>query len=112
MTLSNVIFHHIVDYPEVLVRCTKVCVITHTRTQMKARCALSLGYLSVGDPLFPLKRTVLEGLFQGREEKALDLQFTIGEALACTAAGSFCSSSLDLWRLSDNKEERFGCIHV
>lgn len=79
---------------------------------MKGRCALSLGYLSLGDPSFPMKHSVLEGLFEGREEKAIDLQFTIGEALACTTAGALSSVSVDPWRLPPIEDRRYVNISV
>jgi len=65
--------------------------------QVKEACALSLGYLSVGEPCFPHRKVVLESLFSTREDKGMDLQFTIGEAIACAAAGPLCSLATPLW---------------
>ncbi|XP_064386642.1 proteasome adapter and scaffold protein ECM29-like isoform X2 [Halichondria panicea] len=79
---------------------------TEKDIKVKGRCALSLGYLSVGDPSFPHKRVVLEALFDTREEKAIDLHFTIGEAIACTAAGPLCTAAWDQWEaLKNDKNE-------
>ena len=74
-----------------------------------------MGYLSVGNPLFPLKHLVLESLFQLKEEKAIELHFTLGEAIACTAGGSHCSASRDPWRFREEErqeEERCGMLRT
>ena len=63
---------------------------------------LSLGNLSLGEAGFPLKEEVMAALLQLKEEKALELQFSVGEAMACTLAGGEFVSTLtrDPWRLT------------
>ena len=65
--------------------------------QLQERCAAALGFLSVGDPSFQHSDTVLDALFSLKEEKHTDLQFSIGEAIACTAAGPLCDLADDPW---------------
>lgn len=72
--------------------------------KLKERCALTLGYLAIGDPGFPDRRSVLQGLFRVREEKAVELQITVGEAISCAAAGPLSTASHDPWRLPSNQE--------
>ena len=59
----------------------------------------------MGSPGFPLKHLVLEALFQLKEEKAIELQFTVGEAIACTAGGGCCSASRDPWKFREAKQD-------
>jgi len=68
--------------------------------QAEGACALSLdylalGYLALGDPAFPDKCSLLKGLFQLWEEKAIELQFTVGEAISCVAARQLSNASHD-----------------
>ena len=60
---------------------------------------MTLGNLSLGEPGFPLKQAVMDALFKLKEEKAMELQFSVGEAMACTLAGGFCTLARDPWRL-------------
>ena len=78
----------------------------HTHEQLKEHCAHSLGNLAVGDPAFPEKHSLLRGLFQVREEKAIELQFTVGEAISCVAAGRLSTASHDPWQLPSHEEKR------
>ena len=78
----------------------------HTHEQLKEHCAHSLGSLAVGDPSFPEKHSLLRGLFQVREEKAIELQFTVGEAISCVAAGRLSTASHDPWQLPSHEEKR------
>lgn len=48
---------------------------------------------------------MLESLFQLKEEKAIELQFTVGEAIACTAGGAYCSASNDPWKFRENTDK-------
>ena len=41
----------------------------------------------------------MSALLNLREEKAVELQFSIGEAMACTLAGELCTLSRDEWQL-------------
>ena len=70
---------------------------------------MTLGFLTIGDPIFPHKKVVMESLFSTREEKAIDLHFTVGEAIACTAAGSLCTAARDQWEALKN-ERRYWYI--
>ena len=81
-------------------------VYAHTHEQLKEHCAHSLGNLAVGDPVFPDKHSLLRGLFQVREEKAIELQFTVGEAISCVAAGQLSTASHDPWQLPSHEEKR------
>ena len=40
---------------------------------------------------------LLEALFSVREEKAVELQFTVGEALSCVAAGPLSTALHNPW---------------
>ena len=86
------------------VKLPSVC--AHTHEQLKEHCAHSLGSLAVGDPAFPEKHSLLRGLFQVREEKAIELQFTVGEAISCVAAGRLSTASHDPWQLPSHEEKR------
>ena len=43
---------------------------------------------------------LLEALFSVREEKAVELQFTVGEALSCVAAGPLSTALRSPWDLT------------
>ncbi len=60
--------------------------------------------MAVGDPGFSDKQDILRALFAVKEEKAIELQFTVGEAISCVAAGSFSSVSRDPWKLVVGKQ--------
>ncbi len=40
---------------------------------------------------------MLDGLYALREEKAVELQFTVGEGLVCALAGRHCTAANDRW---------------
>ena len=80
----------------------------HMHMQLKEYCITALGYLSVGEASFPLRETVLEALYALREEKAVELQFTVGEALACTLAGRICAAAHDPWKPHPQGSGRYG----
>ena len=75
------------------------------RAQLKEQCALALGYMAVGDPLYQDKQALLVSLFETKEEKAFDLQVTVGEAISCVAAGSVSTASHDQWKLDRSEEQ-------
>lgn len=75
--------------------------------QLKEQCALTLGYMAVGDPLYPDKKAILLSLFETKEEKAFDLQVTVGEAISCVAAGRLSTASHDKWTLVRSDEQRW-----
>ena len=54
----------------------------------------------MGEPSFQHSDTVLDALFSLKEEKHTDLQFSVGEAIACTAAGPLCDLADDPWSTS------------
>ncbi|KAL5487417.1 hypothetical protein EMCRGX_G020012 [Ephydatia muelleri] len=60
---------------------------TSSDMKLKEQCALTLG------------------LFQTKEEKAFDLQVTVGEAISCVAAGSLSTASHDQWKLVCSEEQ-------
>ena len=62
--------------------------------------------MAVGDPQHPHKQAILLSLFQTKEEKAFDLQVTVGEAISCVAAGSLSTASHDQWKLVCSEEQR------
>ncbi len=62
-----------------------------------------MSYMAVGDPGLTDKQDILQALFGVKEEKAIELQFTVGEAISCVAAGTLSSVSHDPWRLPDNQ---------
>ena len=62
--------------------------------------------MSVGDPSFEHSDIVLEALFSLKEEKHTDVQFSVGEALACTAAGPLCDLADDPWSMRKSEGER------
>lgn len=66
----------------------------------------------MGSPDFPLKHVILEALFQLKEEKAIELQFTVGEAIACTAGGTYCSAAQDPWKFRESKHEELRYMHT
>lgn len=74
--------------------------------QLKEHCVQSLGYLSVGEPQFPLKLSVMEALLKLKEEKAMEFQFSVGEAMACTLAGEMCTLAHDTWKLPSSKQDK------
>lgn len=78
-----------------------------SHVQLKEQCALTLGYMAVGDPLHPYKQDILFTLFQTKEEKAFDLLVTVGEAISCVAAGSLSTASHDQWKLVCSVEQRY-----
>ena len=62
--------------------------------------------MSVGDPSFEHSDIVLDALFSLKEEKHTDLQFSVGEALACTAAGTLCDLADDPWSVRSEGERK------
>lgn len=74
--------------------------------QLKERCVTTLGYFLVGEPSFPHVEAVLKALFVLKEEKQIDLQFTVGEALACVSAGPLCSLARDPWQVGGASDQR------
>ncbi|XP_076034919.1 proteasome adapter and scaffold protein ECM29-like isoform X2 [Oratosquilla oratoria] len=58
----------------------------------------TLGYLSVGQADFPLRKRVLESMFlQGKETNEIEIHFAIGESLVDTALGTDSPSSRNFW---------------
>ena len=55
---------------------------------------------------------MLEALFKTREEKTIDLHFTVGEAIACAAAGPFCTAAKDQWEALENKKRFAFCSQL
>ena len=53
--------------------------------------------MGVAEPDSTHCHTLLEALFSVREEKAVELQFTVGEAIACVAAGPLSTALSDPW---------------
>ena len=47
---------------------------------------------------------MLESLFKLKEEKAIELHFTVGEAIACTAGGAYCSASHNPWNFKEEMQ--------
>ena len=45
-------------------------------------------------------------LFSLKENKHIDLQFTVGEALSCVIAGRYCQAANDPWNYSATEEDR------
>lgn len=43
--------------------------------------------------------TILKAMFSVREDKAVELQFTVGEAVSCVAAGSLSTALRSPWEL-------------
>lgn len=76
--------------------------------KLREQCAKTLGYMAVGDPLCPNKQAILVTLFQTKEDKAFDLQVTVGEAVSCVAAGSLSTASYVQWKLNRPKEQSPG----
>lgn len=65
-----------------------------------------LGLLCIGDNDFPFKEDIIKILFSLKENKHVDLQFTVGEALSCVIAGKHCQSAIDPWDYNgDNRKE-------
>lgn len=56
-----------------------------------------LGLLCIGDNKLPFKEDIIKILFSLKEDKHVDLQFTVGEALSCVIAGKHCQSATDPW---------------
>ena len=59
----------------------------------------ALGLLGVGAYPHPHFATMLTGLCEVAKVKSIELQFTVGEALSCLAAGSFSTMAVNEWRL-------------
>lgn len=55
---------------------------------------------------------MLEALFKTREEKAIDLHFTVGEAIACAAAGPVCTAAKDQWEALKSKKRFAICLQL
>jgi proteasome component ECM29 len=60
-------------------------------------CAVALGRMGLFDSA--LSPALLQALFSVREEKAVELQFTVGEALSCVAAGPLSTALHSPWDL-------------
>lgn len=45
------------------------------------------------------RHALLDALFSVREDKAVELQFTVGEALSCVAAGPLSTALVNPWTL-------------
>ena len=56
----------------------------------------------MGEPHFPYKEKTLDALVSLREQKNIDLHFTVGEALSCVAAGQFYDQYHNPWDYSLN----------
>ena len=65
----------------------------------------TLGLLCIGDTESPHKKTIVSILLSLKEDKHVDLQFTVGEALSCVIAGRYCQSASDPWDYSPGSEE-------
>ena len=74
--------------------------------QLKERCVSTLGYFLVGEPDFPHVEVILRALYALREERQIDIQFSVGEALACVSAGSLCGLARDAWQSFDSRDEK------
>ena len=55
---------------------------------------------------------LLKALFSVREEKAVELQFTVGEALSCVAAGPLSTALHSQWDLASRPRSVTGCLLV
>ncbi|CAI8054228.1 Proteasome adapter and scaffold protein ECM29 [Geodia barretti] len=60
-------------------------------------CAVALGRMGLFDSAH--SPALLQALFSVREEKAVELQFTVGEALSCVAAGPLSTALHSPWDL-------------
>uniref|UniRef100_A0A8C5D594 Ecm29 proteasome adaptor and scaffold n=1 Tax=Gouania willdenowi TaxID=441366 RepID=A0A8C5D594_GOUWI len=65
--------------------------------KMKERAVMTLGYLPVGDGDFPHQKKLLQGLMDSVEAKQVEMQFSVGEAIACAAIGTKSVSARDVW---------------
>ena len=74
--------------------------------QLKERCVSTLGYFLVGEPDFPHVEVILKALYALKEERQIDIQFSVGEALACVSAGSLCGLARDSWQSFDSRDEK------
>ena len=65
----------------------------------------TLGLICIGDPCCPYKETIINTLLSLKENKHIDLQFTVGEALSCVIAGRYCQSATDPWNYGGEERE-------
>ena len=75
-------------------------------SQLQECCVGTLGYFLVGEPDFPHTEAILKTLYTLREQKRIDLQFSVGEALACVCAGSLCGLARDPWQAVDSWQQK------
>ena len=64
---------------------------------MKEQCVITLGHLGVFERDMVHCKTLVETLFSLREEKAVELQFTVGESLSCVSAGPLSTALHSPW---------------
>ena len=69
-------------------------------SKMREHCAIALGRMGVSEQDSTHSHALLEALFSVREEKAVELQFTVGEAASCVAAGPLSTGLADPWSTS------------
>ena len=70
---------------------------------MREHCAIALGRMGVSERDSTHSHALLEALFSVREEKAVELQFTVGEAASCVAAGPLSTALADPWNTTPRR---------
>jgi proteasome component ECM29 len=77
--------------------------------EMKARelCATALGRMGLFEGDSTISWLLLEALFSVREDKAVELQFTVGEALACVSAGQVSTALRNPWNIGRRHSLKF-----
>ena len=78
----------------------QICIFYPSKlNQVREHCAIALGRMGVTEQDSSHKHALLDSLFSVREEKAVELQFTVGEALSCVAAGPLSTALVNPWRV-------------
>ena len=80
-----------------LVKCSLHLYVYVFLLQTRELCAVALGRMGLFDSAH--SPALLQALFSVREEKAVELQFTVGEALSCVAAGPLSTALHSPWDL-------------
>ena len=77
--------------------------------KLREHCAIALGQMGVSERDSTHCHALLEALFSVREEKAMELQFTVGEAVSCVAVGPLSTALVDPW--NTEQRDRYSLTH-